>query len=54
LPADSEEEKEIEFVMVINGTSYGALGWRPAGMDKSCKQFPEIRDIFEGLVYLKF
>lgn len=28
--------------MVINGTSYAALGWRPTSLTKSCKNFPQI------------
>lgn len=28
--------------MVVNGTSYAALGWRPITLTKSCKNFPQI------------
>ncbi|XP_050669313.1 uncharacterized protein LOC126968369 isoform X2 [Leptidea sinapis] len=31
---------EVEFVMMVNGTSYAALGWRPKGLKKECKNFP--------------
>ncbi|XP_046972493.1 uncharacterized protein LOC124539236 [Vanessa cardui] len=35
-----KEEAEMEFVMMVNGTSYAALGWRPKGLKKECKNFP--------------
>nr|XP_012552133.2 uncharacterized protein LOC101739898 isoform X3 [Bombyx mori] len=35
-----KHEAEIEFVMVVNGTSYAGLGWRPSGLTKQCKNFP--------------
>ncbi|XP_050356649.1 uncharacterized protein LOC126777614 isoform X2 [Nymphalis io] len=35
-----KEEAEMEFVMIVNGTSYAALGWRPKGLKKECKNFP--------------
>lgn len=28
--------------MVVKGTGYAALGWRPKGLTKSCKNFPQI------------
>lgn len=37
-----KEHKELEAIMVVNGTSYAALGWRPRGLTKSCKNFPQI------------
>ncbi|XP_060536686.1 uncharacterized protein LOC132708394 isoform X2 [Cylas formicarius] len=37
-----KEHKEIEAIMVVNGTSYAALGWRPKSLTKSCKNFPQI------------
>lgn len=37
-----KEHKEIEIVMVVNGTSYAGIGWRPLSLDKSCKNFPQI------------
>lgn len=37
-----KEHKELEAVMVVNGTSYAALGWRPRSLTKSCKNFPQI------------
>lgn len=43
-PAAKEENKEIEFILVVQGTSYGAIGWRPVGADKTCKRWPYIQD----------
>lgn len=37
-----KEQKELEAVLVVNGTSYAALGWRPLGLTKSCKNFPQL------------
>lgn len=37
-----KEQKELEVVMVVNSTSYVALGWRPKVLTKSCKNFPSI------------
>lgn len=42
LPAAKEENKEIEMILIIKGTSYGALGWRPSGFKASCKRWPFI------------
>jgi hypothetical protein len=44
LPAKKEENKEIEFVLLIQGTSYGALGWRPSSFTKTCKRWPFIQN----------
>ncbi|XP_073961160.1 uncharacterized protein isoform X2 [Choristoneura fumiferana] len=33
-------EQELEVVMIVNGTSYAAIGWRPSGLTKECKNFP--------------
>ncbi|XP_039765009.1 uncharacterized protein LOC120637291 isoform X2 [Pararge aegeria] len=35
-----KEEAEVEVIMMVNGTSYAALGWRPKGLKKECKNFP--------------
>ncbi|KPJ20098.1 Cell surface glycoprotein 1 [Papilio machaon] len=35
-----KDSKEIEFVMIVNGTSYAGIGWRPRGLTKQCKNFP--------------
>ncbi|KAH0998429.1 hypothetical protein HUJ05_006825, partial [Dendroctonus ponderosae] len=37
-----KDHRELEAVLVVNGTSYAALGWRPRGLTKSCKNFPQI------------
>lgn len=42
-----KEHKEIEVVMVVNGTSYAALGWRPLSLDSSCKNFPQIGPVLQ-------
>lgn len=39
-----KEEKEIEVIMVVKGTSYAAIGWRPRSLTPSCRNFPEIID----------
>ncbi|GLV40155.1 nahoda [Carabus blaptoides fortunei] len=36
------ERKEIEVIMIVNGTSYVGLGWRPRNLTSSCKNFPLI------------
>ncbi|CAK1547848.1 unnamed protein product [Leptosia nina] len=35
-----KEMQEVEFIMMVNGTSYAAIGWRPKGLKKECKNFP--------------
>ncbi|RVE45012.1 hypothetical protein evm_010330 [Chilo suppressalis] len=35
-----KEDAELEVVMVVNGTSYAGIGWRPSGLTKQCKNFP--------------
>ncbi|XP_075986210.1 DOMON-like domain-containing protein nahoda isoform X2 [Anticarsia gemmatalis] len=35
-----KEDAEIEVIMMVNGTSYAAVGWRPSGLTKQCKHFP--------------
>ncbi|CAL8142378.1 unnamed protein product [Orchesella dallaii] len=37
-----DDEKEMEFVLVINGTSYAAIGLRPSTIDKTCKSMPAV------------
>ena len=34
--------KELEVVMVVNGTSWVGLGWRPRKTTKECQNFPAI------------
>ena len=45
VPASQEKNKELEFILIINGTSYGAIGWRPASLDKTCKGWPYIQNL---------
>lgn len=40
-----KEQKEIEIVMVVNGTSWVGLGWRPRQLTAKCRNFPIIKDI---------
>ncbi|XP_052758025.1 uncharacterized protein LOC113522394 isoform X2 [Galleria mellonella] len=35
-----KEDDEIEVVMMVNGTTYAAVGWRPSSLTKQCKNFP--------------
>ncbi|XP_046483406.1 uncharacterized protein nahoda isoform X3 [Neodiprion pinetum] len=35
---------ELEAVMVVNGTSWVGLGWRPKDLTPACKAFPELSD----------
>ncbi|XP_061384791.1 uncharacterized protein LOC116773511 isoform X2 [Danaus plexippus] len=35
-----KEEGEMEVAMIVNGTSYAGIGWRPKGLKKECKNFP--------------
>ncbi len=39
-----DSDKEMEFVLIVNGTSYGAIGWRPSSLDRSCQSMPAIDD----------
>lgn len=39
-----KEDQEIEIVMVVNGTGYAGIGWRPFNITPECKNFPEITD----------
>lgn len=32
-------------MMVVNGTSWVGLGWRPRKLTSSCRNFPLIRDL---------
>lgn len=40
-----KEQKEIEMVMVVNGTSWAALGWRPRQLNATCRNFPAIHEL---------
>ncbi|XP_049881200.1 uncharacterized protein LOC126377502 isoform X3 [Pectinophora gossypiella] len=35
-----KDQDELEVVMIVNGTSYAGIGWRPSGLNKQCKNFP--------------
>ncbi|CAK1589864.1 unnamed protein product [Parnassius mnemosyne] len=35
-----KDSAEVEFIMIVNGTSYAGIGWRPRGLTKQCKNFP--------------
>ncbi|XP_044586163.1 uncharacterized protein LOC123266182 isoform X8 [Cotesia glomerata] len=37
-----KDSKELEGVMVVNGTSWVGVGWRPSSLTPSCRAFPEI------------
>ena len=39
-----KEQQEIEVVMIVNGTSYVGLGWRPRHLTASCRNFPHLED----------
>ena len=34
---------EIEVVMKVKGQSWAGIGWRPYGLDASCRAFPELK-----------
>lgn len=40
-----KEQKEIEVIMVVNGTSWVGLGWRPRQLTAKCRNFPVIKEI---------
>lgn len=42
-----KEQKEIEVIMVVNGTTWVGLGWRPRQLTAKCKNFPIIREFGE-------
>lgn len=39
-----KDSNELEAVMVVNGTSWVGLGWRPNNLTSSCRAFPDIND----------
>ncbi|CAH0551188.1 unnamed protein product [Brassicogethes aeneus] len=39
-----KEHNEIEAIMVVNGTGYAGIGWRPKDLTKTCKNFPLIEE----------
>ena len=42
-----ENSQELEGVMVVKGSSYAAVGWRPKSLTSACKAFPALQD-FNG------
>jgi hypothetical protein len=40
-----KENKEIEVVLVVNGTSWVGFGWRPRKLTAECRNFPVIKDL---------
>lgn len=40
-----KEQKEIEMVLVVNGTSWVGFGWRPKKLTAECRKFPVLHDI---------
>lgn len=47
-----EEQKEIEFVIRVNSTTWVGLGWRPRNLTSSCKNFPLIHDINDNVTMI--
>ncbi|XP_078043273.1 DOMON-like domain-containing protein nahoda isoform X2 [Augochlora pura] len=43
-----KESKELEGVMVVNGTSWVGVGWRPNDLTPACRAFPEIQEKPKG------
>lgn len=39
-----KDTKELEGVMVVNGTSWVGVGWRPTSLTPACRAFPDIQD----------
>jgi hypothetical protein len=39
-----KEQKEIEMVLVVNGTSWVGFGWRPKKLTAECRKFPLLHD----------
>ncbi|XP_044004188.1 uncharacterized protein LOC122849534 isoform X2 [Aphidius gifuensis] len=39
-----EDIKELEGVMVVNGTSWVGIGWRSSNLSSECRSFPDITD----------
>uniref|UniRef100_A0A1B0CTC1 Putative drebrin n=1 Tax=Lutzomyia longipalpis TaxID=7200 RepID=A0A1B0CTC1_LUTLO len=42
-----KEQKELEVIMKVNGTSWVGLGWRPRDLTAECRNFPRIRDLWD-------
>ena len=39
-----ENSQELEGVMVVKGSSFAAVGWRPKSLTSACKAFPLLQD----------
>lgn len=39
-----KEQKEIEMVLTVNGTSWVGFGWRPKKLTAECRKFPILHD----------
>lgn len=44
VPDANPADPEMEFVLMVWGTSFGAIGWRPAGWNEDCRAMPVIED----------
>ncbi|CAO1346058.1 unnamed protein product [Diamesa serratosioi] len=40
-----KEQKEIEMILVVNGTSWVGFGWRSRKLTAECRKFPLLQDI---------
>lgn len=43
----SPKDMEIEFVLLVNGTSYAGVGWKPLNLGPICKSWPFVRDALD-------
>lgn len=48
-----KDQKEIEIVMIVNGTSWVGLGWRPRQLTAACRNFPLIQDLNKNVTQSK-
>lgn len=39
-----KQSNELEGVMVVNGTSWVGVGWRPSDLTPTCRAFPDIQE----------
>jgi len=44
IPGGSRNNKEIEMVLLVNGTSYAGVGWKPISLGPICKSWPFVSD----------
>ncbi|CAL8104042.1 unnamed protein product [Orchesella dallaii] len=47
IPHEITKNQEIEFVLLVNGTSWAALGFRPSNLGAICKSWPFIADALD-------